>query len=890
MGSIALFRSCLRKEYRDQVIKMLRAVPGEYTRTSYNFQWIDPEVLDLIEETGPLRFTSYLVDPTLTRAFPCRTMSLVDRPIRDSQIGVYRFTFELGPYVEIPPNFNTSIAEWAGDKDRLPPSTFITPMQDDWPQLTEVGYGQSQQTWKDSITFLTESWPDFASTVFFRPHGGSYEGSPSGPHKRARQSDPVTFSFFSFNPHLSDDQLARRSVHVSIADVMGDVKNLPKIPVDGFFDVDLEFLEPGRASVQVEIRPDEQFSAYVPLSVSVDHNHSIDPSGPRILGPEWNRFLEDSARQAEKNPHEVLALFAQLATVFPGDPELAVQTGLIHYSHGQFAAARDEFAKALKSRQDSRAVWWSFLAALRLDDQKDVESLIQRLDLSRIDLFDMAVVLMADLPDQTAEWFADLPGLALGEDKAMRVLLGMLKPMRGEPASCSIVKAIGELNGQNGLRQARDLLTSNPGWGTMRRLAVDLAKQEGLYELVQDDVDLLIHYPGGPVDDYLGNVTALRPLVHPQRLPALLMSNAILLAAAAEPESLRAALTLATIAAEQAASNGDFISAQNAVQFVEMHTKDSVENSVSFREQVALIVDRMSGALKSVPGLAELGDEYLRELATELQADYEGKNIVVFGGTSPETAKLEQWRGELGVSSIKWLGWEGSAEPEANRLLENVNRDSTLIVMTLDDSLINESTRTWLRTQRVPVMRAMETKASIYGALRALAPSAQSELTFVPQSCSDAVAWAMVNCPHLAFSSRADEDIAELDQMTNWSHVAARIKQDLEMLNSFADDWLKGRVKLSFYQWAQLRGGYSDKNLAMKESKSTNENPRFRQQRTFSVPREADQSGQLYMPAHLKLPGGYPIGPRIHFSIDTLKPTGKLYIGYIGPHRENAGS
>jgi hypothetical protein len=424
----------------------------------------------------------------------------------------------------------------------------------------------------------------------------------------------------------------------------------------------------------------------------------------------------------------------------------------------------------------------------------------------------------------------------------------------------------------------------------MRRLAVDLAKQEGLYELVQDDVDLLIHYPGGPVDDYLGNVTALRPLVHPQRLPTLLMSNAILLAAAAEPESLRAALTLATIAAEQAASNGDFISAQNAVQFVEMHTRDSVENSVSFREQVALIVDRMSGALKSVPGLAELGDEYLRELATELQADYEGKNIVIFGGTSPETAKLEQWRTELGVSSIKWLGWEGSAEPEANRLLENVNRDSTLIVMTLDDSLINESTRTWLRTQRVPVMRAMETKASIYGALRALAPSAQSELTFVPQSCSDAVAWAMVNCPHLAFSPRADEDIAELDQMTNWSHVAARIKQDLEMLNSFADDWLKGRVKISFYQWAQLRGGYSDKNLAMKESKSTNENPRFRQQRTFSVPREADQSGQLYMPAHLKLPGGYPIGPRIHFSIDTLKPTGKLYIGYIGPHRENAGS
>lgn len=889
MRSVAVFRSCLRKEYRDQVIKMLRAVPGEYTRTSYRFQWIDPEVVALIEAGAELTFTSYIVNPSLTHALPCRKMTLVEPPVIDTQVGVYRFNFELGPYVAIPAGYDTAISSWGVDPDRTPPSTFISTVQESLPVLDEVGYSQSQQTWKEAVSFLTGAWSDFSNTVFFRPHGGTYEGRPSGPSRVTRQSEQESFRFFAFNPHMTDDQLAQRSIHVSIADVMGDVKSISPLPVDGFFDVNLDFLEPGRASVQVEIRPDEQFSAYVPLTVQVEQNLDVDPSGPRVLGPEWNRFLENSAGQAATSPDEVLSLFGRLASVFPGDPELSIQTGLVHYSLGQYSAARDEFARALTSRQDARAVWWSFLAALRQDDKRDAEVLIERLDLSRQDLFETAVETMPLLSDRTAEWFAELPGLAFGEDKAVRLLLAMLSSPRGEQAACALVRAIGELNGQSGLRQARGLLSMNPDWSEMRQLAVNIAKRDGMFDQVQDDVDLLMHYPGGSVDDYMGTVTALRPLVHPQRLPGLLMSNAIRLAASREPENVRAALALATIAAEQAASNGDFIGAQNAIQFVEMNLRHSMEDANNYRPQITQIVDRMSGALQALPGLAGLGDEYLKELAAELRSDYENRKIVIFGGRDPGPERAAAWREELGARALEWIGWSGDERPDANKLRELVDQDTTLIVMTLDDALVNESVRNWLRSQRVPVMRAMETKASVYGALRALAPSGESLAPFVPQSCSEALSWAMVNCPHLEFSPGADADIDDLDAMQNWSHVAQRIKTDLELLNRFAEEQKAGKVKVGFYSWAQMHG-YSSSLLALKESESTDSNKKFRKERTFEVPREADPTGEIYMPAHMKLPGNYPIKPRIHFTLDTLSTVGKIYIGYVGPHLTTLGT
>lgn len=190
---------------------------------------------------------------------------------------------------------------------------------------------------------------------------------------------------------------------------------------------------------------------------------------------------------------------------------------------------------------------------------------------------------------------------------------------------------------------------------------------------------------------------------------------------------------------------------------------------------------------------------------------------------------------------------------------------------------------------RCPRNLASCTTVSDYGALRALAPSGESLTPFVPQSCSEASSWAIVNCPHLEFSPGADADIEDLDAMQNWSHVAQSIKTDLELLNRFAEEQKAGKVKVGFYSWAQMHG-YSSSRLALKESESTDSNKRFRELRTFEVPREADPTGEIYIPAHMKLPGNYPIKPRIHFTLDTLSTVGKIYIGYVGPHLTTLGT
>jgi hypothetical protein len=72
--------------------------------------------------------------------------------------------------------------------------------------------------------------------------------------------------------------------------------------------------------------------------------------------------------------------------------------------------------------------------------------------------------------------------------------------------------------------------------------------------------------------------------------------------------------------------------------------------------------------------------------------------------------------------------------------------------------------------------------------------------------------------------------------------------------------------------------------VAMKESGSTDTNPRFRNARTFPVPEEVRVEGEVYMPAHVKLEAGGRPAPRIHFHDDTSGPTASVHVGYFGEH------
>ena len=71
----------------------------------------------------------------------------------------------------------------------------------------------------------------------------------------------------------------------------------------------------------------------------------------------------------------------------------------------------------------------------------------------------------------------------------------------------------------------------------------------------------------------------------------------------------------------------------------------------------------------------------------------------------------------------------------------------------------------------------------------------------------------------------------------------------------------------------------------MVESESVRQDDKLRKARELPVDPEVHRSGRIFMEAHLKVSGGGgPLAPRIYFYDDTGGKTGKVHIGFFGPH------
>ena len=134
----------------------------------------------------------------------------------------------------------------------------------------------------------------------------------------------------------------------------------------------------------------------------------------------------------------------------------------------------------------------------------------------------------------------------------------------------------------------------------------------------------------------------------------------------------------------------------------------------------------------------------------------------------------------------------------------------------------------------------------------------------------------------------ACRDLEELDRKIEsgaWGRAAWRA---LRALDAFARDVEFGP---GFWQWCDAdRSPYgwpaSPKKLAMRESESVMSNDRLRRMRLFPVDLKVDPAGRVEMQAHLKIAeGGNHQIPRIYFYDDRKGATGKVHIGYFGPHR-----
>ncbi|MXX42657.1 MAG: hypothetical protein F4190_03070 [Acidimicrobiales bacterium] len=130
--------------------------------------------------------------------------------------------------------------------------------------------------------------------------------------------------------------------------------------------------------------------------------------------------------------------------------------------------------------------------------------------------------------------------------------------------------------------------------------------------------------------------------------------------------------------------------------------------------------------------------------------------------------------------------------------------------------------------------------------------------------------------------------VAKLDKSGRRQGRGRAVMEALRALHAYALDGMRDG---DFKHWCE-RGGssgvcYSANRVAMSESVGVQRSERMAHARRFQVDPALDVSGRREMTAHVKLDQGE-TAPRLYFLDDTRGKTGKIHIGYIGPHLPTA--
>jgi hypothetical protein len=142
--------------------------------------------------------------------------------------------------------------------------------------------------------------------------------------------------------------------------------------------------------------------------------------------------------------------------------------------------------------------------------------------------------------------------------------------------------------------------------------------------------------------------------------------------------------------------------------------------------------------------------------------------------------------------------------------------------------------------------------------------------------------------PYLSFTgNRKITQALDSQSVDNWLSVAW---DGLLTLNHFAEASADGTAGGDFLSWCKSDDSsaypFPAAKVAMRESDTVARNGKLRGERMLPVPVSVDPSGRTFMQAHLKIGRGNTIAPRLHFYEDGPR-SGKVYVGYLGPHLRN---
>lgn len=134
-------------------------------------------------------------------------------------------------------------------------------------------------------------------------------------------------------------------------------------------------------------------------------------------------------------------------------------------------------------------------------------------------------------------------------------------------------------------------------------------------------------------------------------------------------------------------------------------------------------------------------------------------------------------------------------------------------------------------------------------------------------------------------AARDLDGIDTCPQAYSWGNKTWR---GLRALAAYAESRRNG-FRGSFWDWCQEGGPFAwpanSKHLSMTESETVQNNTKLSRARVLPVSEEVDSSGQTTMLSHLKIAeGGGDLAPRVYFVDDTGGKTGKVHVGFVGPH------
>jgi hypothetical protein len=229
---------------------------------------------------------------------------------------------------------------------------------------------------------------------------------------------------------------------------------------------------------------------------------------------------------------------------------------------------------------------------------------------------------------------------------------------------------------------------------------------------------------------------------------------------------------------------------------------------------------------------------------------------------------------------------------EADLIREELERDAAEQITSLEASVATAEAERFddadeleeLRRERDALQRNMRLLAQPPGLIDE-SPDDPHQLA-VPESIADAIELAQERLTCVVIPDEALRDIDELDGTAKYQVWGSTIWQGLLALNEYARTKAAGVEHSGFKLWCEATGDWPVSKLAMTESDRVQNEPKFRDQRSFVVDPAVSPSGRVLMFAHLKIQaGGGDNIPRLYFHDDTDGPTGKMHVGFIGPHR-----